>query len=708
MNRPSGLGARIGKVVGRVLIVLAAFGSGFLLRAGCAPSAPPFENVKAGHEAAETRERKQEWWTCAMHPEVRLPKPGLCPKCLMKLIPLRVSPEQAMTGMREFITSDEAKALMDIETATVERKFVTADIRMVGKVEYDETRLAYITAWVPGRLDRLYVDYTGVPVRKGDHMVKIYSPELIATQEELLQAIKAADELTDNTVDLVKEATVATVEAAQEKLRLWGLTKAQIDAIEKRGTPTDHLTIYAPAGGIVIHKNAQEGMYVKTGTRIYTLADLSRVWVKLDAYESDLMWVRYGQKVALTTVADPGETFTGTISFIAPTLNPKTRTVKVRVNAPNPNGRLKPGMFVKAVVHAQVALGGKVVDARLAGKWMCPMHPSVVKDTLGKCDICEMPLVRTESLGYVGADPAKTDKPLVVPVSAVLKTGSRAIVYREVPEKDKPTYEGREIVLGSRAGEYYIVRSGLEEGDRVVTRGNFKIDSALQIQAKPSMMSTEGGAASGGHPHSGHGQKGSKPKPDSITEARMELSQLSQHQLHAVLRAADGVQKAVDAEDLSRAKAAFAALEKAVAVVDMKRFEGHLHMLWMEFSMRLTNDGVEGRQAKTLEQAARVAQSLAGNVASLRAEFRLLHEQSSGSSKPADEIVNARCPIMGTPLHPTKVPANLIRTYKGRKVGFCCAGCPAAWDKLTDKEKAAKLNASLPTERKDAGGHRHE
>ena len=232
-------------------------------------------------------------------------------------------------------------------------------------------------------------------------------------------------------------------------------------------------------------------MYLDTGTMIYTVADLSKVWVKLDAYESDLVWVRYGQEVEITTEAYPGEIFKDKITFIDPILNEKTRTVKLRVNVDNTDGKLKPQMFVKAIVSSMVAAGGKVMAPEMAGKWICPMHPDVVKETSGSCDICGMDLVTTESLGYVKADTPQ-QAALVIPVSAALITGKRAVVYVQLPKTEKPTYEGREVMLGPRAGDYYIVESGLTEGELVVTKGNFKIDSALQIQAKPSMMNPQG------------------------------------------------------------------------------------------------------------------------------------------------------------------------------------------------------------------------
>ncbi len=433
-------------------------------------------------------EETQTWWTCSMHPEVRLPKPGICPKCPMELIP--VTSSAGDVGERQISFSEAAIKLMEIETTAVERRFVTAEIRMAGKVDYDETRVKHITAWVRGRIDRLYVDFTGITVSKGDHMVELYSPDLISAQAELLQAVKAVRNIKETSSELITVSISATLEAAREKLRLLGLMKEQIEGIEKTGRPVDHITIYAPMGGIVIHKKATEGMYVDTGTAIYTVADLSRLWVKLDAYESDLPWIRYGQEVEFTTEAYPGEVFKGQISFIDPVLNAKTRTVKLRVNVDNSGGQLKPEMFVRAVVRSKVAGGGKVMAAEMAGKWICPMHPAVVKTEAGGCDTCGMDLVTTESLGYVIGAP--DEAPLVIPSTAALITGARAVVYVQVPEAEKPTYEGREIVLGARAGDYYIVKSGLAEGEIVVSNGNFKIDSALQIQAKPSMMNPEG------------------------------------------------------------------------------------------------------------------------------------------------------------------------------------------------------------------------
>ncbi len=258
---------------------------GLLLLAGC---------VSSEDKADTDSGRKIAFWTCSMHTTVRETGPGQCPICNMDMVPVYADAGEDL-GPRQFRTTESAKALMDIRVSPVERKFVTVQIRMVGKVDYDESQVRQITARVAGWLDRLYVDYTGITVNKGDHLADIYSPEVLAAQEELIQALIAQEKLKGSDIETIRETGTFLVEAARGKLRLWGFLPEQIKEIEQRGKPSDHITIYAPIGGIVIHKDAVEGIYVKTGTRIYTLANLSQVWVKLNAYESELMWLRYGQ-----------------------------------------------------------------------------------------------------------------------------------------------------------------------------------------------------------------------------------------------------------------------------------------------------------------------------------------------------------------------------------------------------------------------------
>ena len=573
----------------------------------------PKVSSSSGTSNSEAMQSKPSIWTCSMHPQIRRDGPGSCPICGMDLVPVRESAD----GVRTVSISSEIKSLMNVQVSPVRRQYVTADVRMVGKIEYDETRLAHITAWVPGRLERMFVDYTGVEVNKGDHMVQIYSEALYTAQEELLAATRR--DRPQSSSRFIEPLDLA--ESAREKLRLLGLTPEQIQTIEQRGKSSETVTIYSPVGGVVVGKLKQEGDRVQTGDRIYTVADLNHLWVQMDAYESDLAWLRYGQDVEFTTEAYPGEVFHGRIAFIDPVLNEDTRTVKVRVNVSNDDGRLKPEMFVRAIVKSNVAAGGRVLDASLAGKWISPMHPEIVKDQPGDCDICGMPLVRAESLGYVTAEPTDAAKPLIVPTSAVLLTGTRAIVYVQIPDADKPTYEGREIVIGPRAGDFYLVKSGLNEGDLVVTNGNFKLDSALQISAKPSMMTPQGGGG-GGHNHGGM----EMPKADegvTMNASPMELVAAVRDAMQGIVEQYKTIQEKVEAANLAEIRASYDELGKAVEAVPADLIGPDMRPQWFEIAMLLGNDVTEGREVDSMREADRVFALTRQHVDQMKAQFPL-------------------------------------------------------------------------------------
>ncbi|NGX42744.1 MAG: Cation efflux system protein CusB [Chlamydiae bacterium] len=360
---------------------------------------------------------------------------------------------EMMTGMDNTIKlSPRARTLAQIVVEPVIRKFVQSEIRLYGKIDYDETNVTYITAWVPGRIEKLFVNFTGMEVETGDPMLEYYSPELIVAQEELLQSLQSYRELKNTKTSFAKDQSWDNLKSARTKLRLWGIEDQQVQKIETEGKISDVLTVYAPDSGVVIQKKALEGEYVKEGTKIYTIANLDKLWVQMEAYESDLMWLKLGQDVCFTTEAHPGKVFHGTTSFINPFLNEKTRTASVRLDVDNREGKLKPGMYVTATVRSYITADEKV---------------------------------------YV-EKPIDKKKPLIIPATAPLITGKRTIVYIQKPDVEGE-YLLREIVLGPRTGNYYIVVKGLEEEELVVVNGNFKIDSAAQIQAKPSMMSPEGG-----------------------------------------------------------------------------------------------------------------------------------------------------------------------------------------------------------------------
>jgi Cu(I)/Ag(I) efflux system membrane fusion protein len=316
-------------------------------------------------------------------------------------------------------------------------------------------------------------------------------------------------------------------------------------------------------------------------------------------------------------------------------LDAMTRTVKVRVNVENADGRLKPGMFVRAVVRATVAAGGHVVSTDLAGKWMCPMHPEIVKDEPGTCDICGMPLVRAESLGYVSPEEAQAEAPLVIPASAPLLTGKRAVVYIAVP--DKPgTFEGREITLGPRAGDYYIVNAGLAEGESVVVNGSFKIDSAVQILAKPSMMSPEGGMPPPGHQHGPTTPTTTPEETAATVEEAFTVPTAFKTQLDDVYAAYFDVQQALSHDALDGAKAGAGKVLGALDEVDMALLDGPAHEAWMKELGGLTKSAKALAAAEAIADARAAFEPLSSSVYVVAKRF--------GTSG-AQAILRFHCPM---------------------------------------------------------------
>jgi membrane fusion protein, copper/silver efflux system len=374
----------------------------------------------------------------------------------------------------------------------VRREFVAREIRMVGKIAADETRVRDVVVLTDGVIEKLFVNYVGVPVAEGEHLAELYSPEVLAASKELLVASDAAR----------ASGNAEILQSSRRKLTLLGVSEAGIEGIISNGVAPRTFTLYSPIGGVLTSMGGHQGHWLNRGEHLGEITDLSTVWAVLDAYESDVALVHYGQPVNLEVEAFPGRAFRGFVAFIDPKLDESTRTVKIRLNVPNTDGALRPGMFVRARLEARVTQGGKVIAPELAGKWISPMHPEIVKDGPGSCDICGMPLVPAESLGFVQAENTGEEAPLVIPATAPLITGARAVVYVEL---EAGRYEGREITLGPRAGDRYVVLAGLRDGERVVVNGAFKLDSTLQIQAKPSMMSPEGSGAPAAAPMHQHG-----------------------------------------------------------------------------------------------------------------------------------------------------------------------------------------------------------
>jgi Cu(I)/Ag(I) efflux system membrane fusion protein len=486
-----------------------------------------------------------------MHPQIKLPEAGQCPICFMDLIPLAVPDDgDAPSGRRQLILGADAARLAGIRVEPARLAEVSARTRLFGRVEYDESRERVITAWIGGRIDRLHVDTTGELVRAGQALASVYSPELVAAQSEFIQAVRAR-ERAEGGSRLVVDTARRMERAAREKLRLLGMGQGQIDAMARRGEPSDHVTVTAPQSGIVTDKRVVEGMYVQTGMPMYSVADLSRVWVVLEAYESDLVWMKRGGSVSFRVEALPGREFSGEVVYIGTSVDPATRTVEVRVEVPNPDLDLKPGMFVSAVQQ----------------------------DGSGA-------------------------RELVVPASAPLVTGERAVVY--VADPDRPgAYEGREVVLGPRTDQGYVVRRGIAEGELVVVQGAFRIDAALQIVARPSMMNP--GEAP---PASGTG--------DSLFE---DIPQPFSVRLAALARRLGAVEAAVSSGDLAAARGAYHDFARELNSVDPFALDGEPALEWKELSMLLSNDALLGYEAATPRRAAQVLDDMRGHFARVRASF---------------------------------------------------------------------------------------
>jgi len=464
------------------------------------------EKVEAAVQQKES-EKEILYYTCGMHPSVRVSPEDYekgnknCPICNMELIP--VYKEEAATMEMEagehiehkemapeIKLSPRAQILASVKTEGIQFRHLFKDISTVGQIDYDERKVAYVAAWIPGRIDKLFVDFTGVKVKKGEPLASIYSPNLVTTQEEYLLALETLVKVKASPHQETIRGAESLVEASKKRLLLWGISEKQIEELEQRGKANTHMTIYAPIGGTVIHKNALEGKYVKEGENLYEIADLSNLWIQAEIYEYEMSLIQKGQKVEITTLTYPGEKFEGRISFIDPYLDPKTRTVKVRVDVSNPHLKLKPGMYVNVLISSTIYQG---IHSPSKAYYTCSMHPEVKADKPGDCPICGMVLVKKEAI--------QSHMVLAVPKSAILDTGVRKIVY---VEKEKGTYVGQEVEIGPEANalangqkrRYFALKRGLSEGMKVVTQANFLIDSQSQITGQAEAI--YGGAIEAG------------------------------------------------------------------------------------------------------------------------------------------------------------------------------------------------------------------
>jgi Cu(I)/Ag(I) efflux system membrane fusion protein len=420
-------------------------------------------------------------FTCAMHPQIRQPNAGRCPICGMALVPATT----AATDLNELSVKIEPaqRRLANIQMAQAKREPVSATIQTVGAIAIDESRMATVAAYIDGRLERLFADYTGVEVSKGDHLAVIYSPQLYSAQVEYIETRKALRK-TSSSLASVRQAQEKLAANSRKRLIELGMTEEQLSELDETEEPKSRLTIYTDIGGTVIEKLAVEGKYVKAGEPIYRIADLSTVWLMLELYPEDAARIRYGQRVEAEMQSIPGQVFNGRVAFIDRQVNPQKRTVGVRVEFLNNDGELRPGDYAKATIFLSIGQKGEVYDSELAGRWISPMHPQIISDTPGKCTICGMDLVPTTRYGYSN-EPVAQPTSLYVPRSAVLMAGNSSVVYVET---EPGRFQIRAVTLGPILRDKVIILGGLEEGERVATAGNFLIDSQMQLAGKPSLI----------------------------------------------------------------------------------------------------------------------------------------------------------------------------------------------------------------------------
>lgn len=432
-----------------------------------------YRSVRMSVSGVETA-RGKALYHCPMHPTYTSDRPGDCPICGMKLVPIEeegISERKPTAGVAEtgagikgqatVYISPEKQQLIGVRTATVTHIPITKAVRAVGQVTADETRLSHVHTKVEGWVEKLYVNFTGAQVRKGQPLLAIYSPELVATQEEYLLALRARKRLSKSPFEEVAAGGESLLAATRRRLELWDVPESEIRKIERAGRPFKAITLYSPTTGFVMEKNVIEGQKVDSATDLMVIADLNDVWVQVEFYEQDAGLVRVGDEAKLSATSYPGRVWTGAIEYIYPSVDPQTRTLRARLRFSNPGLLLKPGMYAEVIIE-------KPLGSRL-----------------------------------------------VIPEEAVLDSGTRQVVF---VDKGDGHFEPREVKLGQQANGQREVLSGLSHGERIVTSGNFLIDSesrlksALQAMTERKPVRVEGGKAkeepskAPATGHAGHGR----------------------------------------------------------------------------------------------------------------------------------------------------------------------------------------------------------
>ncbi|MGD9993676.1 MAG: efflux RND transporter periplasmic adaptor subunit [Salinivirgaceae bacterium] len=480
-----------------------------------------------GHEGHDHESEDPTTWTCSMHPQIKQDKPGKCPICAMDLIPLTtMSSGGDDVNPNEIVMTESAAKLASIQTITVTKGIPNKTIYLQGKIQPDERNIAELTARFGGRIEKLFVNFTGQNVTKGEKLATIYSPGLVTAQRELLEAVS------------FKDSRPSLYTAAKGKLKLWDLTDKQISDIEEKGEPLVYFDVLSPITGTVMMRHVAIGDYVKEGSALFKVVDLTKVWAMFDAYESDLPWIKLGDQLNFTVQALPGKNFTAKVSYIDPFINGQTRVAKVRVEIPNPKMTLKPEMFTAGLLESKFA---------------------------------------------------ESSNEVLVPKTAILWTGKRAIVYIKVPNRETPSFLYREIILGPEAGAFFVVNEGLNEGEEIAINGVFKIDAAAQLIGLPSMMNPEGGKVPTGHDHGDVEKDGSNTSRNQEDHLKMDMSNKVmvvskdfKQQLTQVYHAYLPMKDAFIASDANVVSKEAKKVKQTLKAADMSLLKGDAHMVWME------------------------------------------------------------------------------------------------------------------------------
>jgi len=393
-----------------------------------APDGMDFVPVYA-EEPAGSGERKIAYYQDPMHPWFTSDKPGTSPDCGMDMVPVYEGESDAKGIKIDPVTVQN----IGVKVEEVKRRKLSKVIRTVGKVDFDETRVYSINTKIMGWVEKLHVDYTGKLVRKGEPLLELYSPELVSTQEEYLQAIRYEKQLQQSSIDEARRGAENLVESARRRLLYWDIHESEIEALERRGTPMKTMTFYSPVDGYVMDKMVFKGQSTMAGMELYKIADLSTIWVIADIYQYELPWVRVGQKVDIELSYLPGKKFQGTVTYIYPMLSMETRTAKVRVEVRNTAAlEFKPEMFATVQIASPIAMNA-----------------------------------------------------VAVPEQAIIRSGERNVI---VIALGGGYFDPREVKLGVSADGYVQVLDGVNEGEKIVVSSQFLIDSESNLKAAISQM----------------------------------------------------------------------------------------------------------------------------------------------------------------------------------------------------------------------------